>query len=142
MLEINTNRPANDSRGTHPNSLGNLVPGGKLGQRKKLTKAYIDATVDFLMDNRSEFEERMSRLSDRDYVAAYIALGKQIVPKEDTVTHEITPVVDWTINVVPNPSQTAQIVAAQALNKKPRFDVLTDGDSGVEDVTPVPVDAA
>lgn len=140
MLEINDNRAT--GTGIHPNSLANLVPGGKLGQRKKLTKAYIDATVDFLMANRAEFEARMACLSPRDWVAAYIALGRQIVPKEDTLTVETQPVVDWTINVVPNPSQQAQISAAQALNRPPRFDVLTDLDTGAEDVTPTPIDAA
>jgi len=42
----------------NPNSLANLIPGNRQGARAKITKAFVEATCDYLQDNREEFERR------------------------------------------------------------------------------------
>lgn len=55
--------------------------GRKPGANAKRTKLIRDAIADVLSDNRHELANRLTKLSDRDFVKAYTDLSKFVIPQ-------------------------------------------------------------
>jgi hypothetical protein len=87
-------------KGTHPNSLGNLVPGQRKGQRTRITKEFVEKLTDYLTTNFDGFLADIASLSPRDRVAAYLKMAEMVIPKKQEMAFETNEQIDWKINPV------------------------------------------
>jgi hypothetical protein len=93
----------------NPNSLKNLTPGSNKPFKKQLTKQIQSFLAEYLTDNFEDFSQKMNEMSAKEYVTAYIKLLALVTPRKTDVTFdpEASQLIDWTLNVVPNPNKAA-----------------------------------
>jgi hypothetical protein len=63
----------------------NKTGGRHLGTRNKMSGNILNSMLEILESNKGEFEKRLKKLSDKDYVRAYISMSKMVAPK--SITH-------------------------------------------------------
>lgn len=94
----------------HPNSLANLKRGNpNKGFKKELTKIIQADMVDLIQSDYPEFCRRMRELKDKDYVDAYLAIMKLVMPKQlDVSVDDSAATMDWAIIEFVSPEDKPQ----------------------------------